>query len=75
MIHLATLVHDDIMDRADLRRAVIDEPQHGNSGPDAAVLLGDALFSQALHVFCRPISYHLKSAVWSQGSTRKGLFW
>jgi octaprenyl-diphosphate synthase len=48
MVHLATLVHDDIMDRADLRR------NRGTAarefGPDAAVLLGDALFSQALHV-------------------------
>jgi octaprenyl-diphosphate synthase len=48
MVHLATLVHDDIMDRADLRR------NRGTAsrefGPDAAVLLGDALFSQALHI-------------------------
>ena len=48
MVHLATLVHDDIMDRAALRR------NRGTAahefGPDAAVLLGDALFSQALHV-------------------------
>ncbi len=48
MVHLATLVHDDIMDRADLRR------NRGTAtrefGPDAAVLLGDALFAQALHV-------------------------
>lgn len=48
MVHLATLVHDDIMDAADLRR------NRGTAarafGPDAAVLLGDALFSQALHV-------------------------
>ncbi len=48
MVHLATLVHDDIMDAADLRR------NRGTAsrqfGPDAAVLLGDALFSQALHI-------------------------
>ena len=48
MVHLATLVHDDIMDRADLRR------NRGTAtrefGPDAAVLLGDALFAQALHI-------------------------
>jgi octaprenyl-diphosphate synthase len=48
MVHLATLVHDDIMDRAELRRnrrtATIE------FGPDAAVLLGDALFAQALHI-------------------------
>jgi octaprenyl-diphosphate synthase len=48
MVHLATLVHDDIMDRAELRR---QRPTAARQyGPDAAVLLGDALFSQALHI-------------------------
>lgn len=48
MVHLATLVHDDIMDEADLRRG---RPTAARKfGPDAAVLLGDALFSQALHI-------------------------
>ncbi|HYC69936.1 MAG TPA: polyprenyl synthetase family protein [Opitutaceae bacterium] len=48
MVHLATLVHDDIMDGAAIRR------NRGTAarafGPEAAVLLGDALFAQALHV-------------------------
>jgi octaprenyl-diphosphate synthase len=48
MVHLATLVHDDIMDRAELRRS--RQTAARKFGPDAAVLLGDALFSQALHV-------------------------
>lgn len=48
MVHLATLVHDDIMDRADLRRN--RQTAARKFGPDAAVLLGDALFSQALHI-------------------------
>lgn len=48
MVHLATLVHDDIMDRAELRRA---RPTASRQyGPDTAVLVGDALFSQALHI-------------------------
>lgn len=48
MVHLATLVHDDIMDQADVRRS---RPTASRKfGPDAAVLLGDALFAQALHV-------------------------
>lgn len=48
MVHLATLVHDDIMDQADIRRS---RPTASRKfGPDSAVLLGDALFSQALHV-------------------------
>ncbi len=48
MVHLATLVHDDIMDRAELRRSRRTAARE--FGPDAAVLLGDALFSQALHI-------------------------
>ena len=48
MVHLATLVHDDIMDGAEIRRNRRTAARA--FGPDAAVLLGDALFSQALHV-------------------------
>jgi octaprenyl-diphosphate synthase len=48
MVHLATLVHDDIMDRAEIRRGRRTAARE--FGPDAAVLLGDALFSQALHI-------------------------
>lgn len=48
MVHLATLVHDDIMDLAEIRRNRRTAARQ--FGPDAAVLLGDALFSQALHV-------------------------
>ncbi|MBI2497777.1 MAG: polyprenyl synthetase family protein [Opitutae bacterium] len=48
LVHLATLVHDDIMDRAEIRRNRRTAARE--FGPDAAVLLGDALFSQALHV-------------------------
>lgn len=48
MVHLATLVHDDIMDRAEIRRSRRTAARE--FGPEAAVLLGDALFSQALHI-------------------------
>jgi len=48
MVHLATLVHDDIMDRAEMRRSRRTAARE--FGADAAVLLGDALFSQALHI-------------------------
>jgi octaprenyl-diphosphate synthase len=48
MVHLATLVHDDIMDRADSRR---NRPTAARAfGPGAAVLLGDTLFAQAVHL-------------------------
>jgi len=46
MIHLATLVHDDIMDHADVRRS---KPTLANNwGNEVAVMLGDCLFAHAL---------------------------
>lgn len=48
LVHLATLVHDDIMDEADLRRN--RRTASRQYGPEAAVLLGDALFAHALHL-------------------------
>ncbi len=48
MVHLATLVHDDIMDGADLRR---NRPTAVRRyGSDVAVLLGDALLAHAVYV-------------------------
>jgi octaprenyl-diphosphate synthase len=45
MIHTATLVHDDVLDEAELRRRVPScNALHGN---EAAVLLGDFLFATA----------------------------
>jgi octaprenyl-diphosphate synthase len=48
MVHMATLVHDDILDGAEIRRrgATINH-LHGN---EAAVLLGDFLISHAYHL-------------------------
>lgn len=48
LVHLATLVHDDIMDEADMRRSRRTAARE--FGATAAVLLGDALFSHALHL-------------------------
>jgi octaprenyl-diphosphate synthase len=48
LVHLATLVHDDIMDEADMRRSRRTAARQ--YGPEAAVLLGDALFAHALHL-------------------------
>lgn len=46
MVHLATLVHDDIMDEADFRR---QRPTlSAKWGQDLAVLTGDCLFAEAL---------------------------
>lgn len=48
LVHLATLVHDDILDEADIRHRT--ETAVAKYGPHVAVLLGDALFSHALHL-------------------------
>lgn len=48
LVHLATLVHDDIMDEAEVRRGRRTAARA--YGPTAAVLLGDALFAQAVHL-------------------------
>lgn len=46
LVHVATLVHDDILDKAELRRSTNTLfSQHGSS---VAVLVGDALFAHAL---------------------------
>jgi octaprenyl-diphosphate synthase len=48
LVHLATLVHDDIMDEAEMRRNRRTAAREYGSA--AAVLLGDALFSHALNL-------------------------
>src|SRR5947207_12504177 len=55
MVHMATLVHDDVLDEAELRRkgATLNHLR----GNEAAVLLGDYLISH---------SYHLCSSLDSQ---------
>src|SRR3954447_8670413 len=59
MVHMATLVHDDVLDEAELRRKVATiSPLRGN---EAAVLLGDYLISH---------SYHLCSSLDSQLASR-----
>jgi octaprenyl-diphosphate synthase len=45
LIHLATLVHDDIIDEAPMRRGLPSIP--ANWGNSIAVLMGDFLFSKA----------------------------
>ena len=59
MVHMATLVHDDVLDDAELRRkgATLNHLR----GNEAAVLLGDYLISH---------SYHLCSSLQSQHASR-----
>ena len=62
MIHLATLVHDDVMDEADIRRG--SPTVAAKWGNEIAVLFGDCLFAQALKLasdfpttdICRAVS-------------------
>ena len=46
MVHLATLVHDDVMDEAEIRRGQLTVA--ANWGNEIAVLFGDCLFARAL---------------------------
>src|SRR4029077_21081246 len=46
MVHLATLVHDDVMDEAEIRRGRLTLA--ANWGNELAVLFGDCLFARAL---------------------------
>jgi octaprenyl-diphosphate synthase len=48
MIHTATLVHDDVLDEADLRRH--RETINATSGNEASVLVGDFLFTHAFYL-------------------------
>ncbi|MCA1813803.1 MAG: polyprenyl synthetase family protein [Halobacteriales archaeon] len=51
LIHTATLVHDDIIDRGELRRGVpATQREHG---PDRAIILGDFLFTQGFLLSAR----------------------
>jgi len=62
MVHLATLVHDDVMDEAEIRRGKLTLA--ANWGNEIAVLFGDCLFAQALKLaasfptpeICRAVS-------------------
>lgn len=67
LVHLATLVHDDIMDGAEVRRSRRTAARA--YGPTAAVLLGDALFSHALHLAAEFPTTEVCSVV--AASTRK----
>ena len=62
LVHLATLVHDDILDGAEVRHRTQTVVARHN--PHVAVLLGDTLFAHALHLaagfsnveICRSVS-------------------
>src|SRR5262245_5469327 len=60
IVHVATLVHDDVLDDADIRRG--SPTINRLDGNEAAVLLGDFLISHA---------YHLCSSIGSQHAARR----
>lgn len=53
MLHVATLIHDDIIDVAPLRRG--EASVHAARGTEIAVLIGDLQFVQAIRVFAGSI--------------------
>ncbi len=59
MVHMATLVHDDILDEAEIRRK--GKTVNTLAGNEAAVMLGDYLVSHA---------YHLCSSLDNQAAAR-----
>jgi geranylgeranyl diphosphate synthase type II len=52
LIHTYSLIHDDLpaMDDDELRRGM--PTSHVKFGEDIAILAGDALFAEAMHLFC-----------------------
>ncbi|MBK9187740.1 MAG: polyprenyl synthetase family protein [Phycisphaerales bacterium] len=67
LIHMATLVHDDVLDEADVRRAgkTINR-LHGN---EAAVILGDYLIASAYHL-CSQVPDHRPALAVGRASMR-----
>lgn len=61
LIHLATLVHDDIMDGAALRRA--EPTAAARWGNSLSVLLGDCLFARALEMAASFDSTHISRRI------------
>ena len=49
LVHMASLIHDDIIDRSELRRGNV--AVHRKFGTQAALLAGDHLFAAAFHLF------------------------
>jgi octaprenyl-diphosphate synthase len=61
MVHMATLVHDDVLDEAELRRkgATINHLK----GNEAAVMLGDLLFTHAFYLCSSLDSQHASRVI------------
>lgn len=65
LVHMATLVHDDVLDEADVRRnGTTINRLHGN---EAAVILGDYLIASAYHL-CSQVPDHRPALAVGQAS-------
>jgi octaprenyl-diphosphate synthase len=67
MIHMATLVHDDVLDEADMRRK--GTTVNRLSGNEVAVILGDYLFSAAYRLCSTLDSQHAALLIGQTGMT------
>ncbi len=56
LVHTATLVHDDFIDEALTRRGL--PSVNAKFGPSAALIMGDFLYSKALHNLCEAGQNH-----------------
>jgi len=67
MVHMATLVHDDVLDQADERRR--QPTVAAVAGNTAAVLLGDYLISHAFHLCSSLQSQHASRRIAATANT------
>ena len=61
MVHVATLLHDDVLDEADVRRHVATV--NGRWNNESAVLFGDYLFTHAFHLAASLDTTHAARAI------------
>jgi len=66
-IHTASLLHDDVVDSADIRRG--KTPAHSIWGNQVVILMGDFLYSNALRLAVRQESQRIMEAL-SEATTR-----
>lgn len=66
-IHTASLLHDDVIDGADIRRG--KEPAHRIWGNQVVILVGDFLYSNALRLAVKQKSQRIMEAL-SEATTR-----
>ncbi|HKM42449.1 MAG TPA: polyprenyl synthetase family protein [Limnochordia bacterium] len=61
LVHMASLIHDDIIDRSEFRRRQLTA--HRKFGTQAAVLAGDHLFAAAFHLFAMSTNHDVSQVM------------